>query len=136
MSQLYSRPLSEKWLVEKFLHSCLSFKDNNFGDIVLKVLKEEIIIGSVPQQHSTLSDIKFRHPDYSSDDSRIKLRKEIVDELILKDRLPDDNNISLGVGGAKPSEVKKNSEAVIVIGLPASGKSSISNKFPKKWVRI
>lgn len=133
MSQLYARPLNEKKLVEKFLESCLKFKEANFGDVVLRILKEEILIDHVPQHHSTLSDMKYRHPDYSNDKSRKTLRKKIFKELLNNERLPDDNKIKLGTGGAKPKKLEKNSTAIIVIGLPASGKSSISNQIADKF---
>nr|WP_314368314.1 zeta toxin family protein [uncultured Acinetobacter sp.] len=133
MSQLYARPLNEKWLVEKFIKDCLSYNSNDFGDIVLKVLKEEILIDNVPQHFSTLNDEKFRHPDYTSQLSRESLREKIFEELLTLQRLQDDTKIRLGSGGAKPKNVTKDSQAIIVIGLPASGKSTISNKIADKY---
>ncbi|ATF93312.1 Zeta toxin [Cedecea neteri] len=129
MSQLYARPLNEKKLVEEFLKSCLAYSNKEFGNTVLKILKEELLIDTVPQHFSTLNDEKFRHPDYSSDQDCIRLRNIIFEELFQKTRLTNDNDIKLGVGGAKPENLIKGSQAIIVTGLPASGKSSIANKI-------
>ena len=133
MSQLYARPLNEKWLVEKFIKDCLDYNCNNFGDVVLKVLKEEILIDNVPQHFSTLNDEKFRHPDYTSQLSRESLREKIFEELLNLPRLENDTEIRFGNGGAKPKSVIKDSQAIIVTGLPASGKSTISNKIADKF---
>ncbi|MGL4771846.1 MAG: zeta toxin family protein [Plesiomonas shigelloides] len=131
MSMFYARPLNEQRLVYKFLKDCIKYNDSdvNIGDVVLSILKQEMIIDNVPQHFSTLFDEKFRHIEYSDENARQNLRKIIFEELLLKERLTDDNQISLGHGGAKPKNLKKDSEAVIITGLPASGKSSIATKI-------
>jgi len=72
----------------------------------------------------------FRETAYSDEADRRKLRKQIVRELIEKKRLSHDDDIKLEKGGAKPkTKIKKESKAFVVIGLPASGKSWLSNKI-------
>jgi predicted kinase len=57
------------------------------------------------------------------------LRDQIVAELIQLERLDDDEDIELGKGGGKPkSEPKKEHVAILLTGLPASGKSTVVAK--------
>lgn len=133
MSMFFARPLNEQTLVCKFLMDCIKYHEvsprKDLGDVVLSILKEEMLIDNVPQHFSTLMNPKFRHVDYSSEDARKKLRNKVFEELLLKKRLPNDNNIKLGRGGARPEKINKNAEAVLITGLPASGKSSIATSI-------
>lgn len=63
------------------------------------------------------------------------MRRTIVKELLTKKRPEDDNKICLGTGGALPTSGVVNDEglAYIVIGLPASGKSGISELIADKY---
>ncbi|EMV7294663.1 zeta toxin family protein, partial [Vibrio alginolyticus] len=76
---------------------------------------------------------KNRHPFYNTNEKREALREQIFQELIKNNRLSDDDQISIGRGGAMPSSLAKEGKAFIVIGLPASGKSTIASKIAKEY---
>lgn len=78
------------------------------------------------KKESTLFTPKCRHVAYKTEDQRKSLREQVVKELYELKLLDDDNDICLGKGGASPkSGIKHNKTAYYIIGLPASGKSSI-----------
>ena len=76
----------------------------------------------------TLNTTRFRDRDYKEDKVRWELRKLIINELVNMERPANDDEIILGFGGAVPtSGVIPAKQAFVLIGLPASGKSSIAN---------
>lgn len=80
--------------------------------------------------YSTLTHTDNRDFEYRDEGVRIKLRKQILDELIQFKRLENEDNIKLRRGGAAPdSQVKAEKRAFYIIGPPASGKSYIANKI-------
>lgn len=99
------------------------------NDLCTKIEKAEILLRNTKSKN-TLQSVEHRKPLHKSDESRVILRRKIFDELIHFDRLDDDDEIRLGSGGAKPKgSARKDGVAVIVTGLPASGKSSICSKL-------
>lgn len=71
-----------------------------------------------------------RHHKYRDDGARSKLRTEIINELFSHKRLGNDNDISLGSGGAMPTSNQVGiGKAFYVIGPPASGKSGIASNI-------
>ena len=79
---------------------------------------------------STLTHRDNRDFEYRDDNKRKELRTQIKNELFNFSRMENDDELKLGVGGAKPcTEVKHESKAFFVIGPPASGKSGISSKI-------
>ena len=80
---------------------------------------------------NTLESKNYRSEPYVEEDKREKLREQIKDELIHLERLDNDDNISLKNGGMLPKggEALIERKAIIVIGLPASGKSTIAAKI-------
>ncbi len=103
------------------------YYETHHNDIIKRIASAEKQLVDI-MQSDTLSSRDNRIPDYSSDSARIKLRKEIYNDLINRKRLDDDEKISLGNGGALPkTKLKKNRQAFYLVGLPASGKSEISN---------
>jgi hypothetical protein len=65
---------------------------------------------------------------YNTKVARVELRKLIFKDLVNKKRLVNDDNIKLGKGGALPrTSLKKENQAYIIIGLPASGKSGVAS---------
>ncbi|HHF2855861.1 TPA: zeta toxin family protein [Vibrio diabolicus] len=61
------------------------------------------------------------------DDGRNELRKTVFWELVQQTLPYDDNLIKMGFGGAKPRHrVKLERRAMILLGLPASGKSTVA----------
>ena len=80
--------------------------------------------------YSTLDHIENRHYKFRDETSRQKLRKNIVKELFDMERLPNDDDICFGAGGAKPcSNTITTGKAFYVIGPPASGKSGVANQL-------
>ncbi|ELV8628248.1 zeta toxin family protein [Vibrio vulnificus] len=67
---------------------------------------------------------------YESDRARNALRAQIARELVEK-RIPlDDDDIRIGVGGCVPRvEAKRERKAMIILGLPASGKSTVAQSM-------
>ena len=85
----------------------------------------------------TLLTSDFRDHDYETNESRAKLRNEIFNELITLKRPENDDDITKGFGGALPrTELKKDRQAYYIIGLPASGKSSVANNLSDKYGAI
>lgn len=136
MSHLYCRPLNKTSLVENFFKNCLQINSPSLTNknLILDVLKEELIISNIPVEDSTLNREDYRHPNYRDEENRKALRERIFIELYTKTRLENDNNVRLGYGGAKPkNKVKKDASAFFIIGLPASGKSTISAKIADEY---
>lgn len=128
MSNVYSRLLIEPITVEHFLENALDYDINDNFDIVTGIVQNENILKDIDSSSPTLNSIKYRHPKYRKDNDRWHLRNQIVSELFNNKRIENDDKITLGNGGAQPiSDVLMNKEAIIIIGLPASGKSTIAN---------
>lgn len=130
-SKEYSRVLSDYNHAASFLRNSLhlneEISEHEFDEAVMAVASVEMGTERVLGEN-TLNSRAYRLPSYITDDSRVKLRKQIFDELKSKKRLDDDEKITLGKGGAIPkTPLQKNRQAFYVIGLPASGKSEISS---------
>lgn len=81
--------------------------------------------------HNTLDSESYRATPYITDAARQQLREEIRQQLISNIRPSNDENINFGNGGMLPTSgiVRKNREAFVIIGLPASGKSGVAAKI-------
>lgn len=132
MSRGFPRQLTSNAAVDEFVRNVLDMKDatpRERNKVVNKIVAAERNIAGAGSHASTLRT-EFRHINYQQDDKRNRLRNKIVKELIENERLPDDDKIRPGHGGAKPtSGVRADKKAFYVIGPPASGKSGISNKI-------
>jgi hypothetical protein len=137
VSIIYSRPLLDQEAIEQFLSTCLGIKGHlectsgetfTVSYIAKKVRDAESAVGQT-NRDQTLGSQRNRVKDYRDDDKREALRETILTELATFDRLDNDDEIRLGIGGAKPigKEPEANSKAFFVIGLPASGKSTLVN---------
>ncbi len=107
----------------------------NWADLIGYISECELtnVTFSDPKK-STLNSSDNRHSSYSEDKKRWELRTKIVQELLEKDRLDDDDKIKIGKGGAKPKgDVKHENEAFIIIGPPASGKSGFAGKIADSY---
>ncbi|HIF9173502.1 TPA: zeta toxin family protein [Photobacterium damselae] len=63
----------------------------------------------------------------SSDAKRQHVKNKILEELINFTIPKNDDDIRIGFGGSKPrNRVKKERKAIILLGLPASGKSTVA----------
>ena len=128
----FERRLRSNEEIELFIRGVLQIE--NKGKRSITKIRESIYSAesSVRDAHgdTTNNSKTFRDEPYRGDDAREVLREQIVDELIKYDRLDDDDKIRLKKGGAKPATTpKKEKKAFYVIGLPASGKSWVSNKI-------
>ncbi|HCE1956162.1 TPA: zeta toxin family protein [Vibrio parahaemolyticus] len=61
------------------------------------------------------------------DGDRQYLQKQILDELVSMTIPKNDDDIRIGFGGSKPrNRIRRNKKAIILLGLPASGKSTVA----------
>lgn len=125
----YHRPLYNFEVAQDFVMKVLGIPedDPDFENYALKIYKEE----KIPQyKKDTLKNPAIRNAAYKDEDVRNQLRKRIFEEMITLERLDDDEQVRLGFGGAKPKSVVGSKRKLFyVIGLPASGKSSICGKI-------
>ncbi len=133
------RPLNSTQSVEQFLKDCLGLDKNitkrRFKKISSDILTEQckLVLGGKP----TLTHEDNRDSKYRDETAREKLRDTILNELFTLKRLDNDDNIILGKGGALPkTAIVSNKQAYFVVGLPASGKSSIVNKIADSYGAI
>jgi hypothetical protein len=137
MIQNYARPLHDKNLVQHFLESVLQYKNEQNSDLIDKISKAEESLTPSKKDHPTLTHTEHRSRKYKDDLDRWALRKQIVNELLTLKRLSDDDEICLGNGGALPKgELRAEKQAFIIIGLPASGKSSIASRIADEYGAI
>jgi hypothetical protein len=125
------RPLDNIDLLNRFLDGILSKNDSEiqYTPIINKIVEAELTMESLFKKNDlpTLTHTEYRDNGCKSDRERLLLRKQIVKELATKKRLPKDDKIRIGKGGALPlTERKFDRQAFIVTGLPASGKSGVA----------
>lgn len=132
MNSSYNRPLYNFELVEHFLSNVLDIdvtSDESY-DIISKIVSTELNIENFDESLITLTSRTFRKKSVRDDRNRKSLREQIMLELLQFKRIDNDDEISLGNGGAFPkTEIYTTSDAYIIIGLPASGKSTIANQI-------
>lgn len=139
MSNKTSRPLNNFELVEHFLENALSLniESEEMYKTVCQVVSTELNIENFDESLISLNSKSYRVNEFRKDAKRLALQNQIVEELLIKTRLENDEDIRLGEGGAFPlNPVKTERNAFIVIGLPASGKSGISNKIADHYGAI
>lgn len=133
----FRRPLNTQALVKRMLINALDLRDyeNTIGpEIVKRVLSAERGIDKYDAFNQTLDSEKLRKREYKTEVQRWALRNRIVKELVTMPQLENDDDIKLGAGGALPrSEVQKGGEAFLIIGLPAAGKSTLSNSLSQDY---
>lgn len=62
-----------------------------------------------------------------SDSNREHIKNKIREELLSLTIPKDDDDIRIGFGGSKPrNRIRENKKAIILLGLPASGKSTVA----------
>ncbi|MFH4586461.1 AAA family ATPase [Vibrio alginolyticus] len=63
----------------------------------------------------------------SADERRKQIKTQILNELVTLTIPKNDDDIRIGFGGSKPrNRVRKNKKAIILLGLSASGKSTVA----------
>lgn len=129
----FSRRLDDNDLIEHFLLKVLNYRPADLDSEIKKIKEGEFQISHYPKADTTLFSTKHRARTYQAEEQRWLLRKLIVKELFELKRLDDDEKISLGNGGALPNNHLKNgNQAIVITGLPASGKSGIANGLAEK----
>ncbi|MNS52386.1 Zeta toxin [compost metagenome] len=132
MAARTSRQLNNFELVEHFLENALSYdiEDDEKYEIVAKIVSTELNIENFDESLISINSKSYRFQKFRKDLHRKRLHEQIILELLSKKRLDDDEKITLGEGGAFPTtNVVTSKAAYIITGLPASGKSGISNKI-------
>lgn len=129
----YSRLLRDDDLVEHFLVKVLQVDHRIAPAIIRRIVTSEKMLMDFKDEENTLVSTKYRDRDYVNDLDRWKLRRQIIHELFTMRRTDREDEITLGTGGALPnSGIKKEKKAYILIGPPASGKSTIANRIAEK----
>ncbi len=125
----YSRLLRDKDSVRHFLNEVLEYDYSEYRNILSNIVDGELgITQNSNAEFQTLNSTKVRNDEYLDTMSRWRLRKQIITELLCEKRLKNEEDIRLKHGGALPlSDLKSEKQAIIIIGLPASGKSSIAS---------
>lgn len=132
-----SRELNNFRVADRFLRYTLCINETEKIEKYSKEIAQAEMLQNNIVGKDTLVSIDYRSHDYSTDEQRGNLRKNIYNELISKQRPENDDEISIGIGGALPrTGVKKEKQAYYVIGLPASGKSEVSNMLSDKYGAI
>ena len=130
----YSRPLYTKEAVEDFLTRVLDFRHRKIGRIVDMIIDGELGNDKIDETFETLTSLSMRVKNFRDEQKRWELREVIIDELLSLKRLADDEKIKLGKGGALPNRrLKSEAKAFILVGLPASGKSSIASGIAEDY---
>ncbi len=105
------------------------YDEDKLEEIIGKICDSEILLRD-KEKNCTLVNSNFRHRKYRDEKSRKKLNNIILDELYNKELLKDDDKIKLGEGGSKPIiDLQSTKDAYILLGLPASGKSTFAHKL-------
>lgn len=140
MANNYARPLTDHETIDGFLVNCLGVagslalhngKKIKTAKAAQRIRDAEGAISKINPANSTLSSAANRIPAFKDQSVRMELRQRIVSELTQMERLDSDDKIKLGRGGAKPKgrDPAVEKRAYIIIGLPASGKSTLVSKI-------
>lgn len=121
------RPLHNKILAEDFVKHVLKILQD-FGPRAADIVNAEINLRPL-EEHPTSTHEDYRDGAYRTLEERELLHQRILKELISETRLPNDDDIALGCGGAKPSGTTALAQAYIVSGAPASGKSGVASRL-------
>lgn len=125
------RPLGNTNEVDCFVRNILKIPRQDRSEVVPKILQAEIALEKL-ESHHTSSFEDYRSLEYMTEESRHDLRKKILSELISYECLENDDDITLGKGGAKPAMTQSDALAYIVSGAPASGKSSVADRLARE----
>jgi hypothetical protein len=133
MASNYSRLLRDEDLVEHFLSKVLQVDHKTVPKIIRKIVTSEKMLMDFREEENTLISTKHRDRAYKEEIDRWNLRKTIIEELYSQSRLDDEDQTALGKGGARPSSaIRSERKAFILIGPPASGKSTIANRISEE----
>ncbi|RZJ87490.1 MAG: hypothetical protein EOO60_12145, partial [Hymenobacter sp.] len=131
------RQLLTDALTTDFVKGVLGLNDPEQVAAAARHITNAEILEQVLSNRSTLKSKDFRDYRYAEEQSRPLLRERIAKELTGKKRLKEDDAIALGKGGARPrTALQSNGQAFILIGLPASGKSTVAAKVADHYGAI
>lgn len=125
------RNLSTQIAADEFVDQVLGIHDDDGGRKAAKIVGAELGLYSL-EDRPTISHKDYRVASYRSPKDRNRLCETILFELIDLERLPNDDQITLGAGGARPKTVQSDAQAYIVSGPPASGKSTIAETLAEQ----
>lgn len=117
---------------EEFARDILQLRGEKAKKAAYRISEAEIIVASL-ESLPTSSYEEYRETSFRTQHRREWLRYKILDELYHLERLDNDDEICLGHGGTRPEEVRYESQAYIVIGPPASGKSGLAIKLADEY---
>lgn len=123
----YEFDLRDETSAAEFLRQIADVRDEKSARLLARRVAKAESQRSMKASSGTLIDRRKRVAGSSSARARRELRNRIVEELIGQRRPHRDDDITLGTGGALPIGGTRHTRfACIVLGSPASGKSSIS----------
>lgn len=126
----YCRPLIDNQLTKGFVIGVLGILNKDeLNNAVTKITSAEMQLSHI-ENKSTLKSDSYRNVLFTNEVDRNELREKIFNDLITFRRIDNDDEIVLGNGGALPKiDPKPEKQAIIITGLPASGKSTIASKI-------
>lgn len=126
----FCRELNTDIQVERFVDGILCIQDKDEKrNAINQITSAERNIKDYPM-YPTLTHRDNRDYQYRDNEIRLALRKRIIAELFDNKRLENDDDLSLGIGGAAPITARKyERKAFYVIGPPAAGKSGVAAKI-------
>lgn len=138
MSKNYSRKLGNTEEVEEFCRNILfgdvpeeALERGDYDDEIREAVRtifdqEKLILELGDMPDNTFDSTHNRDPKCRKNAARENLREQIARECISQKRIAEEQ-VKLGQGGMLPNgDVKHDKQCYMVIGLPASGKSTIS----------
>ncbi|MCM1131280.1 MAG: ATP-binding protein [Anaeroplasma bactoclasticum] len=115
---------------ENFCKNILFYNEKLDKNAIEKIFDLEVIQKEFDENSSTMYYIANRLERWRDDKKREELREQIAKECISYRRLDDEKSVRLGKGGFYPNtELKRERIFYCLIGLPGSGKSTISSKL-------
>lgn len=130
MNDITALPLEDSDLLKRqddffseilFLDELLQGNEVEFDEHKRMVLAREIALIEHLQINFDFKSL------IGGDDERQYIKNKILEELISLTVPKNDDDIRIGFGGSKPrNRVRTNKKAMILLGLPASGKSTVA----------
>lgn len=131
MSNKFARFLNTQQQIDDFLTGPLGLDTSILPDNVparISVCEKGVLDGL---ENPTSFSTHYRVKKYTDQQQRLALRNQIVHELFSRQLLKNDDKVCFGNGGAMPKKTIRKKQAYLLIGLPASGKSSIAAQIAK-----
>lgn len=128
--------LDAEWFCKNILFSDIpnsklsSSHKEELENAIKDVLEQETLLRQLAsEQSNTLKSQENRVSGYRDDEQRELLREKIAKQCLTQKRVPE-SKVTSTYGGMLPNTpLKKDKQFYFVIGLPASGKSSISERL-------